>query len=156
MKTHHCHGLGLLVDEATYRTLEKHLIIYVGNLSDGWTRTPSIQFVKLFKITFSTTKAMYGIIMEVLNKMEWDPLCLVGVATYGASSMIQCNMRLTIYLWNINHWSFVIVRCVAHKWIIKSCLCAIVDNIDNLCSGFEFVLVSIRRHLWIITIFHDK
>jgi len=35
MKTHHCHGLGLLVDETTYRTLEKHLIIYVGNLSDG-------------------------------------------------------------------------------------------------------------------------
>lgn len=34
------------------------------------------------------TEAMYGIIMEVLNKMEWDPLCLVGVATHGASSMI--------------------------------------------------------------------
>ncbi len=77
MKTHHCYGLGLLVDEATYRTLEKHLIIYVGNLSDGWTRTPSIQFVKLFKIALGTTKAMYGIIMEVHNRMEWNgTLCV--------------------------------------------------------------------------------
>jgi hypothetical protein len=89
-----------LVDEATYRTLEKHLIIYVGNLNDGWTRPPSIQSVKLFKIALGTTEAMYGIIMEVLNRMEWDPLCLVGVATYGASSMIWCNTRLTTCLQN--------------------------------------------------------
>ncbi len=46
------------------------------------------------------TEAMYGIIMEVLNRMEWDHLCLVGGATYGASSMIRCNMRLTTCLQN--------------------------------------------------------
>jgi hypothetical protein len=38
---------------------------------------------------------MYDIVIEVINRMEWNFLCLVDVVIDGASSMIERNMVLT-------------------------------------------------------------
>jgi hypothetical protein len=77
----------LMIDEATDRTLEQHLIVYVVYLSNNGKGPHVTRFVELLALRDGTAASMYQVVIGLLEKMHWMPLKQVALATDGASSM---------------------------------------------------------------------
>jgi hypothetical protein len=97
-KAHNFSSLGLLLNKAIDKTLQKQLVIYMCYLNDEGIGTLITQFAYDLELHWVHLNPMYGIVTKVINKMEWNFLCLVDVVINGASSMIKRNMVLTTCL----------------------------------------------------------
>jgi ribulose kinase len=51
--------------------------------------------MELSTITFDICELMCVVVDKVLNKLQWDHLCLVAIAFDGVSSMIGFQVGLT-------------------------------------------------------------
>ncbi len=56
--------------------------------------------MELSTITFGICELMCVVVDNVLNKLQWDHLCLVAIAFDGVSSMIGFQVGLTTWRWN--------------------------------------------------------
>jgi hypothetical protein len=63
-------------------------------LNDEGIGTLITQFSYNLELQWVHLNSMYGIVIEIINKMEWNFSCLVDVVIDGVSSMIKCNMVL--------------------------------------------------------------
>ncbi len=53
--------------------------------------------MELSTITFGICEFMCVVVDKVLNKLQWDHLCLVAIAIDGVSSMIGFQVGLTTW-----------------------------------------------------------
>ena len=77
----------ILIDESTNRTCEPHLIVYVYYLTDVGSGSTCVQFVELMHLSRETGKIIFQSIKKLLEKLGFDLLKLVAIATDGAACM---------------------------------------------------------------------
>ena len=107
----------LIIDEATDRTLEQHLIVYAVYLSNNGKRPHVTRFVELLALRDrrdGTAKSMYEVVTGLLEKMHWMPLKQVALATDGASSMTGHRTGLATRM-RAKVPTLINVHCIAHR-----------------------------------------
>ena len=82
-----CEILLVSIDEATNRTLEQQLILYVAYLSNNGKGPHVTRFVEFLALRDGTITSMYKVVIGLLEKMHYMHLNEVALAIHGASSM---------------------------------------------------------------------
>ncbi len=70
-KAHNFSSLGLLLDKAINKTLQKQFVIYMCYLNDEGIGTLITQFAYDLELHWVHLNPMYDIVIKVINKMEW-------------------------------------------------------------------------------------
>lgn len=105
----------LLIDEATDRTIEPHLIVYVNYLIIYKRIGPNtIKFVEFMPLERGTGENMFTTICDFMFKMHWEIAQMVATTTDGDNSMTAVRQGLVARLREeIPH--LVGVHCIAHR-----------------------------------------
>ena len=78
----------LMLDESTYRSLEKPLVVYATFLDSKGLGPPISQFLKLINVCDGRGKTTYDVINDLMEARGLSNKRLIGVSTDGASSMV--------------------------------------------------------------------
>ena len=121
----------LLIDESTDRTCEPHLIVYVCYLTDGGSGSTCVQFVELMPLSRGTGEIMFQSIKELLERLGFDLLKLVAIATDGAACMTGVHQGVVARLRDVVP-HLIGTHCIAHREAL-----AAKDASDEFsCLGF--------------------
>ncbi|KAH7281139.1 hypothetical protein KP509_36G032200 [Ceratopteris richardii] len=143
--------LALMINESTDRVLEKHLIVYASYLNKDGLGVSKCEFLKLILVADGYAQTKYNAIMNMFSEMSLDIKHLVGISTYGDSSMLGCHEGLVSKL-SRDVPNLIDVHCVAHREalaIVDACKCfpclSYVDKIAN--KVYSWINASNVRHL---------
>lgn len=78
----------LMLDESTYRSLEKHLVVYAMFLNSKGSGPPISWFLKLINVCDGRGKTTYDAIKYLMESMGLSKEILIGVSVDDASSMV--------------------------------------------------------------------
>ena len=108
---------GVMIDESTDLSMEKHLIVYVKYLVKGVSCT---SFLALIKLSSCDSNVIYNVLVSYLKTCKVDVSKIYGFGSDGAAVMTGKNSGVATRLLSDNPYMLA-MHCVAHK-LALSCL----------------------------------
>ena len=103
-----------MIDESTDQTCEPHLIVYVCYLTGVSSGSTCVQFIELMPLSRGTREVMFQSSKELLEKLGFDLLKLVAIATDGAACMTGVHKGVVARLRDQGS-QLVGTHCIAHR-----------------------------------------
>ena len=110
-------ALGIMIDESTDLSMEKHLIVYVNYLEKGVLYT---RFLTIIKLTAADASVVYNSLVSYLRVCKIDVSKIFGFSSDGAAVMTGKKHGVTTRLLSDNPF-MLSMHCVAHK-LALSCI----------------------------------
>ncbi|KAK6186625.1 hypothetical protein SNE40_005914 [Patella caerulea] len=135
-------ALGIMLDESTDLSSEKHLIVYINYIKDGMCKTA---FTKLIEVHCATTDSLTKNILAFLNVNKIDINKMFGMGSDGAAVMMGKRAGVAALMKKHNQY-LIEMHCVAHRLAL-----AIVDvpkhshNINFYQSTVNSIATYFRR-----------
>ncbi|KAH7422047.1 hypothetical protein KP509_13G088000 [Ceratopteris richardii] len=140
----------LMLDESTYRSLEKHLIVYISFLDKEGYGFCRVEFLKLILVEDGYAQTKFDAVMNMISHMHIDLRKLVGISTDGHSSMLGYQDGLVAKLSRyVPH--LISMHCVAHREafaVIDACKSfPCLSYIDKIVDKiYSWISASTVRH----------
>ena len=109
-------ALGIMVDESTDLSMEKHLIVYMNYLEQGNLRT---SFLTLLKLVSADANAVYSTLVGFLKACNIDTSKIWGFSSDGAAVMMGKDNGV-VRKFKIDSPYLLEMHCIAHKLALSS------------------------------------
>ena len=109
-------ALGVMIDESTDLSVEKHLIVYVSYLEDGHLRT---SFLTLLKLVSADSNTVYRKLIGFLKSCKIDTEKIFGFSSDGAAVMMGKDNGVVKKFKTDNPY-LLEMHCIAHRLALSS------------------------------------
>ncbi|MCO5566512.1 hypothetical protein L7F22_020189 [Adiantum nelumboides] len=111
---HACPFFSILIDESTYHTMEKHVIIYVLYISNGGKGSAKCKFVHLLLVETGDAKTMYDSIDVFMIESGLEVSKLTAIAIDGELVMVG-HKTVVVARFQALMPRIMGVHCIVHR-----------------------------------------